>query len=177
MLEEKRKRIGACEYQVRQLTVPVGRRLLVRLFKILGPAIGAAVGGLPEDKGDDISIGALNTRAIGDAITLLADTITEDELENLCEILADATEYSPEPDRWLPLKKDSEMHWAGRYFDMFKWIAFALEVNYADFLGAQGSLGGFVSAVRKPGQSPSKSPKASTGKSIGSPQAHDTAPA
>lgn len=148
MLETRQKKIGEVEYQVRQLTAPVGRKLLVRLFKVLGPPLSAAFAGLPEGEGGAVSIGDLKTRALADAIMLLADTISEEELEHIVTVLAESTQYSKEPDKWLSLKTDKDFHWSGKFLNMFQWIAFCLEVNYADFLGGSESLAGFVSAIK-----------------------------
>lgn len=177
MLESKRTTIGEYQYEMTLLTAPVGRRLLVRLFKTLGPAVSAALAGLPEGKDDKIGLGDLSTRAIGDAVGMLAETISEAELDNICEILAKVTEYSPDGgNRWLPMSKGEgvDEHWAGRYLDMFKWIVFGLEVNYSDFLDAPRSLVGLVSAQGNGKGSKSKSQEKSTGTSTESPPAPDT---
>lgn len=160
MLDTRTKKIGEYEYQVRQLTAPIGRKLLVRLFKVLGPSISAGLSSLPDDEGKELSLGDLKANALGDAVAILAETITEGELEHVVETLSEATQYSGEPDRWLPLKRDAEFHWAGRFLQMFQWIAFCLEVNYSDFLGGQVNLSGFGSAKRTEDAQASQSPKA-----------------
>lgn len=172
MLEAKRKVIGNIEYEVRQLTVPVGRRLLMKLFKTLGPAVGAALTGLPEDGGKDVGIGDMKTKALGDAIGVLAETLTEEDFDHVCHVFTDTTQFSRESGKWLPLKIEQDLHWAGRYMDMMTWLAFCLEVNYADFLGGQTGLAGFASAMQM-NTSKSPSPTTSTGTSTESPRQQD----
>ncbi len=174
MLEAQKRTIGEHTYEVTQLTAPIGRKLLVRLFKVLGPPIGAALAGLPEGDGDGVATGDLKTKAIGDAVMMLAETLTESELEHLVETLTPTTLYSLEADKWLQLKDDNEFHWAGRFLDMFAWIGFCLECNYSDFLGGQTSLAGIASAMSRGNLSPSPSQRTSTGTSTESPQASDT---
>ncbi len=169
MLETKTRKIGEIDYQVTQLPAPKGRRLLVRLYKILGPTLGSALKALPEGKGSGLSLGNLETSSIGEALVTLADVISEDELDYFCDVLAETTQFSKEPGRWLPLKADQDFHWSGRYGRMFQWLVFALEVNYSDFLLGQAGLGGFVSAMQKGNGQESDSRKKSTGKPIESP--------
>lgn len=174
MLEEKQRTIGKVSYKVTQLPAPAGRRLLVLLYKVLGPTLGAALRGLPEGPSEKFSLGQLETSAIGEALTTLATVLSADDLDHVCEVFAETTLYSPEPGKWLPLKDDSEFHWAGRYHHMFAWIAFALEVNYAAFLAEQGGLGEFVSAIRKKNEPESDSRPKSIGNSIESRPPHST---
>lgn len=170
MLETREKRIGDVTYQVTQLPAPSGRRLLVRLYKVLGPAIAAALRGLPESS-ESLSLGNLQTAAIGDAMLELAQTLTEDELDHVCEIFSQHTLFSREPEKWQPLKVEKDLHWSGNFLNMFKWLAFCLEVNYSDFLSEQGGLRGsdFLTAQKKE----SGSQRELIGKSTGSPAPPD----
>lgn len=173
MLQTEERLIGGVTYQVTQLAAPQGRKLLVRLYKVLGPTLGAALRGMPDDA--SASLGSLETGAIGDALIKLAEVISEEELEYVCSTLAAHTQFSREPGRWLPLKQDEQFHWAGRYHHMFQWIGFALQVNYAAFLAEQPALSGFVSALKsRAATAASPSPQSSTGNCTESPAAPTT---
>lgn len=173
MLESQQKRIGDIDYQVTQLPAPAGRRLLVRLYKVLGPALAAALKSLPESSGG-ISLGELQTSAIGDAMFELAQSITEDELDHVCNVFASQTLFSRESGKWLPLKDFEDSHWSGNYLQMFQWIGFCLEANYSSFLSGAGGLKGLSSQILQTKESNSQ-PK-STGKSTESQVRQDTQP-
>jgi len=171
MRETKTKRIGDFDYRVRQLSDPQGTKLLVRLTKIVVPTVAAGLKGLP-DETEGMTLADLSTAAIGDALLMLSDKITEDDMAFLCDTLAADTEFSAAGgEAWVPLTGDKH-HWSGRYLQKFQWIAFALEVNYADFLGGSGSierLAGLLRAAKA-----SKSPASSTGESNESSPASST---
>ena len=167
MLESKQRVIGEVEYLVTQLPAPQGRKLLVRLYKVLGPAIGAALKGLPED--GRASIGDIEVSSIGDAMIQLAHSLTEEDLEFLVATMTPQTQISREPGKWLALKTEEMFHWSGRYQHMFVWLGFALEVNYGSFLPGQGGLDGLLSATQKRSERALSSLQRSTGNSTESP--------
>lgn len=162
MLESQEKKIGEIMYRVTQLPALPGRKLLVRLYKTLGPTIGAALKGLP-DSGSSVSLGSLESSSIGDALTALAHDLTEDDLEYVVTTLTGTTEFSRETNKWLPLRNELDDHWAGKYLQMFQWIAFGLQVNYADFLAVKTSLSDIISDNTNVARTGSGSPNTSTG--------------
>jgi len=171
MITTEQKQIGEWHYETTQLGSKDGRRLLVRLYKLLGPAAAEFLAGL-EDKdggkgGAQIrNLGDVKTDAIADAVTELAARITEDELDHVVDTLAKKTRVSQNgTSGWQPLVEQSEMIWAGNYTEMFKWLAFALGVNYSGFTGGLGNLSAFVSQAAQGSQS--KSPNQSTGTPTG----------
>jgi len=159
MREVKTKQIGEFQYRVKQLSDPAGMRLFTRLMKILIPAIGAGLKGVPSD-GQNIKIAEMTTGAVGDAIIAMAHEMTEDDFMYLYDTLATDSQFSQDGQAWFPMTSDST-HWSGRYLQKFQWMAFALEVNYADFLGGNDAIGRLVQMFRTGRQS--SSPNISTG--------------
>jgi hypothetical protein len=127
-------------------------------MRILTPTLGAGLKGLPES-GQSVGLADLTTGAIGDALIALSDNVSEEDMEYICDTLAACTELD-NVGSWVPLAADKD-HWAGRYLEKFQWLIFALEVNYADFLGGKDSINR-VSAMLRSAQK-SKSPASSTG--------------
>jgi hypothetical protein len=158
MREIKTKQIGSFNYRVKQLPDPMGTRLLMRLIRVLTPSLGAGLKGLPEG-GEGISVAELTTKALGDAIIALGDSLSEDDFLFICDTLSTDAEFS-DGNTWFPMTSDKS-HWSGRYLQKFQWLVFALEVNYADFLGGTESLARVVAMVQNAQKS--KSQATSTG--------------
>jgi len=113
------KRFGSHVYTVTQLNAVTGRKALLRLMKIVGPAFEAGL------RGGDAS-----------GYVAVANALPESELEYFCDLLAAQTtvrggEYAEESAPQLD--KVFAMHFADDYFEMFQWLGFALEVNFASF--------------------------------------------
>jgi hypothetical protein len=167
MLQTKEKTIGEHRYQVTQLSAPEGRRLLVRLYKVLGPSLGAITKGLDGVDGKAVKLEELRLEFVGEALRELAMHLNEDDLEHLCEVMGKQTMVHLGGDKWVPLQDVSALHFAGRYDEMFKWIAFALETNYAGFFKGTATLGGLASKLggQVPRPSESRSPDTLSGSS------------
>lgn len=149
--KNKEKRIGEVNYRVTQFGALKGRQILVRLFAFLGPAAsGYLKGGLSEE-------------GIAAALTGLSAAVTPEGFDVLCDEFASCTEVVEQSTVGpiaTPLKAQFDDHFAGRYLEMVLWFAFAVHVNFADFLDVRG-LGALLSGL--PGVSPkseSKSPPA-----------------
>jgi hypothetical protein len=115
MRETKTVTISGVEYQITQLGAKQGRAVLARLLKILGPAAEAT-----------------------NPVVELSKTVTEDELEFLCSTFAKVTQFSPESGKLFLLADQFDLHFAGKYGEMFQWLWACLEANYATFLGGLG---------------------------------------
>jgi hypothetical protein len=124
VLESKEKQIGEHTYLARQLPATKAHKLLIRIGKILGPAIGGGLDGVKGSFKDDAA------GAIGRAVSGLFERATPDEVD---AILKEFVEYSEVDGK--PLKSCFDLHFAGKLADMYLWFAFALEVNYSDFFG------------------------------------------
>lgn len=139
MRETKKKKIGDREYtyHVTQFGAREGGRVLVRLLKMVGGAVGEAVKGEAEH---------FDMTTVGKMIGNLADTVSEEDFDYLCDTFAKASEVSGgeyrEP---VLLTTDGvfDLHFAGAYVELGQWLLFAVEVNFGSFLGE-----GFVEKLK-----------------------------
>lgn len=144
MLETRDRLIGNHRYHVRQLGAGEARKLLVRLTKALGPVLGAMLedmGGVSGNQAATIKrLQDMNVRSVAKALERLAGQLREEDLEYLCRVLGGATEVETEDGKRLQLTLErQELHFRGGHLaEMFKWLAFGLEVQYADFFSAFG---------------------------------------
>jgi len=168
MIQHEEKQIGETTYRVTMLGAKAGRNLLVRLFKIAGPVLGELLEGLEGTKdpkkgaelgGLGFSLGDLGMDAVARALEELASRISEQEFAYLCDTLADRTEVVLEGgERVLRLSQVFDLHFAGKYRELFGWLAFALTVNYRDFFGDStgGALLAGLMGKRAPTTAPSR---------------------
>lgn len=156
-IQSDKRTIGEHTYRVTQLTALKGRALFTRLVRFLGPA---AAGALGSRRG----LGALDKGAL---MSDLATRVTDEELGYFCDVLGECTEIIGASGKAERLDRELfDVHFAGRMLDMFKWLQFALEVNFADFLSVLRRIPDASSTAPAMPQSPS--PPASTGTSIAS---------
>lgn len=121
-------------FSVTQLPAMRALKMLSRLVRTLGPAaarlmdgaasaggaLGSGLGGLAQ----------MNVAALGQAVTVLTERLTEAELESITrELLETATVDG----RLLMPSFDLTMQ--GRMGPVLQLLAFALEVNYGSFFG------------------------------------------
>lgn len=143
MIEIKSKEIAGFKYEVTQLGAKKGRAVLIRLAKVIGPAISALV------SADDFE------SAAGPALTNLCSQLNEDDFAYISDTMADctklvqiATTSDGQKEIKTALSSLFDDHFRGRYLPMMQWLVFTLEVNFLDFLGGQSlaSLGGLIRA-------------------------------
>lgn len=116
MLETKTRQIGEYKYRCTQLGALKGRKVLVRLLKTVGPAL------------DGVSEGS-----VGSLLGKLASSLDEDTVDYLCDTMAARTEVELPSGKSVDLAGIFELHFAGKYGEMVKWLAFAVEVNFSSF--------------------------------------------
>lgn len=155
------REIDGVTYVVTQLGGEDGLVTLARLTKILGPAMASA---------DDGMIGAAFA-----AVSKL-DPL---ELLPIVRVFAPSTKiHKPIQSsgaKAIEVSLDVDSHFAGKVGSLLSWLAFCVEVNYADFFGEiAGKLGAATEAMRA-AVSPSPSTSASAGPSSESPAAAGSA--
>ena len=172
MLKTEEREFGDRGYRVTQLPGVKGRKLLVRLYKVLGPSFAALIDdsqrktniqSVTQHSPEDIELSSVSA-----ALSVLAIKLKEEDLEYLCDQMAGCTTIRIEDaDKWVPLSKDIQnLIFAGRYVEMFKWLGFALEVYFGGFFEDAGGMAGFLSKLTNQQQgTPSDSRATSTGKS------------
>jgi hypothetical protein len=154
MIKTESKVIGGHTYHVTQLPCGRSRVLLLRLFKVAGPAIGK----LLDSGGGKVS--ELEGKAIGDALAALAYGLNEQDLEFVVDqCFGDNVTVELDGKKPRVTKEFCELHFAGALDEFFKVIGFVLEVNYRSFFGGAGGVLGVVSRIANhPAQSASPSP-------------------
>ena len=135
--------------------------MLVRLVRVLGPVVGALMEGAASKmtsgpKGSKTKpvaamdksarLGAIleaDPATVSKVLTELGSRLTEEDLEYFASVFGATTQVEREPGKLLPLTlQDQEIHFAGRFGEMFRWLGFCLEVNYSDFFGNSGPAPG-----------------------------------
>lgn len=122
-VEVKSKQIGDCTYRVRQLPAIQGRKVLVRLMKMFGPALE--------------SLGKNTEANIGSMLSGALENLDEEVFESLCDTFAKYTEFELPNGNYVGLGEVGmfDQHFTGKYGQMLQWLAFCVQVNFADFLG------------------------------------------
>lgn len=152
------RQIGEHVYRVTQLTALKGRALFARLIQFLGPAVAGAV--------SSGNLSSILNMDVGALVGMLADKFTDNELAYFCTQLGSCSEIVVE-DRAQKLTNDIiDIHFGGKLLEMFKWMGFALEVQFSDFLSELKRIQ--VAALAVKAKSAQKSPADSIGTSGGS---------
>ncbi len=125
MIKTQETSIDGLNLKVTQLGYSDGVELLTKLLSIAGSAFDKGV----HDK-ESFSLGRL------------AANLKAADLKTIVEKLANRTVIEREPGSGKWPKFEPEVDLAGDYNLMFKWLKFALEVNYGGFFSAGGVLGG-----------------------------------
>lgn len=162
--ETKSREINGRIYHVTELPAKQGRAMLVRLIKVLGPVFGQLVSGSKPRKrslpglsaqAEAAAVGAsvlssVTGASVGRALAELSTRLTEQDLEWLCTTLGEYTEVQVDDERRPKLSLAYQnLHFAGRYLEMFGWIGFALEVNFSDFFEGSAIGNAIVRAAQQ----------------------------
>jgi|SRR6185436_16957014 len=116
------KTIGEHTYEVTQLGALVGRKVLFRLGKLLGPLMA----------------GGDNPAAVAGATASLQDA----DFDWLCDVFAGSTKLIQQSTNGpikIALGGVFDSHFAGRYDAMIQWLGTCVQVNFASFLAGLGS--------------------------------------
>jgi len=151
----ERRTIDDIEFEVEQLNIKDARACLVRLSHVLGPALTELAKSNAKDVLD------VDTGVVASALGRLMTTMSEEDLEYFCGAFGKKSKVKV-GELWLSVDKAGDSIFRGRLALMFKWLSFAAEVNYSDFLGVLTSMRGRLSVGAA---SPSTSPTESIGKS------------
>lgn len=138
MRESRPHTIDGFTYTIQQLGAKQGRIVLARVLRVVAGAAAAA-----QDQSDPLE-------AAGAAVGKLAESLTDAEIDYLCDTFAKTTLVGPEgTDKAVPLADKFDDHFAGRYGAMIKWLWAALETNYSSFLSDLGlDVGALVAGAK-----------------------------
>ncbi len=71
--------------------------------------------------------------------------VNAETLTSIINKLARSTRIEREPNKWPLLEPEVDL--AGNYNLTFKWLGFALEANYCDFLGEEGLVSAIIAHI------------------------------
>lgn len=129
MQETQTKIIDGMEVSVSQLPARRAMKMFNRLGRVFGPALGKIMASSPD------GLKTMNIGAMGDAVAMLFEKFTDSEQDFIMnELLATAVVDNK------PLMPIFDTMMRGKTLTVYKLLAFALEVNYGDFLGGLGGL-------------------------------------
>lgn len=150
LLQEKRVTIDGHEYNIKQLGALQGRKVWLKLLHVLVAPLR------------ELSTSSdLNEKAIAGALAAAIDTLDEKTAEELYEIFGQHCELHS-GEKWPKLDGPVfDIHFAGRYLSMTKWLWECISFNFAGFLG-DTSLGKMTDLLRTE-VSKRVSPRVSTG--------------
>jgi hypothetical protein len=120
MIQTKETTINGHQIKVTQLGYGDGIELLTKLVSVAGQSF--------DDAGKKESF----------SLSRLAANLIANDLKMVIEKLANRTDIEREPGSGKWPKLDPEVDLAGNYALMFKWLKFALEVNYGGFFSELG---------------------------------------
>lgn len=174
MLEPQEKTIDGITFRYQPMMATPARKLLDELVQRFGPVIGSFIEGL--SAADELNLETeMNamlgtvTGPLGSGIKQLSKQMDPKFHATVVEQLSKQTQFSDDDGAsYLPLKKERvEVMFATRLTTELKWIAFCLEVQYADFFEPLRDLPMRAIALRAMANtaSGSRSPKTSTGSS------------
>lgn len=134
MIGTQEKVIGQNKYSVMQLGGHKSLEVAARLGNMLG-----------DTSGEILSSEADWGRAVGKFLK----SLSPENLRYLADAMASHTDVTT-PDGKSPRLSDVfDAHFRGRTLEMFQWLIFALEVNFADFLdGIKGFLGNLAAGSK-----------------------------
>lgn len=142
MRETEKRSIDGHEYTVTQMGFADQRRVLALLTKKLGPGLAVGLGGLLSALGREkgTSVLDLDFEELSQGIVRLIQDLDEADLLVLEEAFGKTSTVRKSDGKTPFLTSDNIGHFRGRMLAYFKWLAFCVEVNYADFFDAARSL-------------------------------------
>ena len=139
MRKEKETTLSGKRLRVTQLGFEDSLDLMVVLTKALGPSLGAL---------------ATDSTQIAPALSEFAKQLSASDFKYVVNTLAKSTRINRESDKWPVLEPEVDL--AGEMGFLFKWLGFALEVNFGDFLGGT-SLAGLAGLMKTESSYPATS--------------------
>ena len=132
MLKQGTREIGGKTYQIVELSAKPGRAMLIRLLRLAGPSVSAALRSL-----EAMELSSLTAKGIADAIQELLTKLTPEEFEEICGVfLAQTQVLNPDTGGFMALNQYNAF--AGDYGNLLKLLRFHVEFNYSSFLDGLG---------------------------------------
>jgi len=153
MIQEKTFEINGQRYRIQQLGAREGRRVWLKLLKVLSGPLKAA----------SEAEGGVTEMLLVKALASLFDAVDDEMFDELCEVFGKKTQvYVKESDKWPELTGVVfDTHFARNYVAMMQWLGECVVFNFGSFLG-EASIGDAIAQLRKVA-SKSLSPTGTTG--------------
>jgi hypothetical protein len=117
LTDVKTHEINGTTYIIQPLVPKTGRKVLMRLIRLFGPAFEAI------EKGDPIAT--------------LTKALTDDEVDFLTDAFIDSTRLQKGGGE-VPLKGQFDNHFAANYGEMMLWLWACINTNFGSFLEGLG---------------------------------------
>lgn len=131
------------KYKLQTLPATKGLETFTAIMRIVGEPMGNAAGGVSQTtQGVD-----LKSEAIGAAVGTLVDRMADPSTLQIVKTLLEDAQVEKMPGTFVPI--EFELHWAANYGELVELLAFAIEVNFASFLGASAALKKWAAAALK----------------------------
>lgn len=134
MLETRNKVIEGREYSVTQFPARRGFALKARLAKLLGPAVAELFSAVKGGDAESLMSADIDMAIVGGAIRRLLEGVDESNMLELVLSLLSMTRV----DGKEITEQVFDMEFAGKFSELYKVLAFVVEVNYGDFFGSNG---------------------------------------
>lgn len=150
--------IGPHTYRVRHIDPLTATDITVDLAKLFGPVIAAFGGSVlssPDTKGklkaildgkpgageDGEPLQDGTPQAVERALAGLFENLSKEQVRYLIGVMMPVTEVK-KGDKWPSLETIFEIHFRGDPAGIFKWLGFAMQVNFRGFFsGMAGAIG------------------------------------
>lgn len=138
-LESESITIGKYTFKVHKLPWDKAQDVLIDIVQTIGPAMGKTLGAVQKHGFKDLLESDVGDTDASDVIGALATGLSKERMNSLIRTMASVTHCNGQP-----LTNTMEIVFRGDLPLMYQWLAFALRVNYANFIGW---LGGAIKDV------------------------------
>ena len=151
MYRENIVEIDDKKFKIRVLGSRDGRALLLKIIKLVGPAMAEFLNKQNDDKSSKDLLDQDFGNTVGPAIEKLCMSLNENDYEKMIDTLAGKTQMQINEGEWVQLNKVRDMAFAGNYDLEMKWLLAALKENYGSFLGGFSEIANYANNLKSEG--------------------------
>lgn len=161
-VDSQETEIRGVRYRVRMLDPLKANDILIDLLAILGPSIGALGGKAVADGSISGLLDSEDSPSFERAVSSFVQRLDKATFRRIVDELAKHTEFSEDDgEKWPRLSDQMQIHFRGRLGQMYRWLWFALKVQFADFFDGIESVTSLAERFVGP-RSQAPSPNTST---------------
>jgi len=147
MYRENIYEIDDKKFKIRVLGSDDGRALMLKIIKLLGPAMVPFINQQDDGKSSKNLLDQDFGKTVGPAIEKLCMSLNENDYKKMVEALASKTQMQINEGEWVQLNKVRDMAFAGNYDLEMKWLLAALKENYGSFLGGFSGIVNYANSL------------------------------